>query len=107
MNILDAWSVPPADRPALLGCDRSTYDRWSATRELGEYSSENLERISYILGIWKALQILYTDSSVANSWIHRVNADSTFQGRTPLQVMLERKLVGLADVRQYLDGWLG
>lgn len=67
LNILDAWDVPPRDRMAMLGCNQEMYNRWITTRELGEIYPDTLERLSYVLGIWKALGTMFPDQVAADS----------------------------------------
>lgn len=105
LNILDAWKVAPKDRWELLGCDQSLYDHWVETRELEKAGPDTLTRLSYILGIWKALQILFPDRNAADTWIHRPNDAPEFNGQTPLAVMVQGQIEGLRRVRQFLDAW--
>lgn len=106
LNILDAWEVSLEDRLMLLGCTRMTYDRWVNTRELGEASDDTVERLSYLLGIWKALQILFPDPRIANTWIHRPNTAPEFLGAPPLRILAHGQVEDLRRVRRFLDGWL-
>ena len=48
-------------------------------------SRDTLERISYILGIWKALQILLPDPAAADAWIRKPNAAPLFSGKPALE----------------------
>ena len=105
LNILDCWDVRSHDRLSLLGCDQDAYDRWHRTGELGAVSQETILRLSYLLGIWKALTILFPDEAVAATWIHRPNAAPQFGGQTPLVVMTQGPIENLARVRHFLDGW--
>lgn len=105
LNILDAWHISPQDRILLLGCDQDTYNRWINTRQLGEILPDTLERLSYILGIWKALQVLHPNSAATNTWVHRPNSAPEFNGETPLSVMARGQLAGLSRVRRHLDAW--
>lgn len=105
LNILDAWDVTPRDRMAILGCDQDMYDRWIKTHELGETHEDTLERLSYVLGIWKALQILFPDQAAANTWIHRSNNSPVFNGKTPLSIMVKGRIEDLSLVRIFLDSW--
>jgi len=61
-----------------------------------------LRRIGYVAGIWKALEILYSDPALAEGWVKRPNAH--FGGQTPLQRMAAGDVTDLAVVRAYLDG---
>jgi hypothetical protein len=105
LNILDAWGISQSDRLALLGCDVETYGRWVRTGQLGAVSPETLERLSYLLGIWKALQVLFPDPAAANTWIHRPNTSAVFSGEAPLSTMVRGKVADLARVRSFLDSW--
>lgn len=106
LNILDAWNVPEADRLAMLGCDRETYSHWLETRHLGESFPDTVERLSYILGIYSALHVLFPDLAIADTWIHRPNGAPEFGGQTPMAVMAQGKTDDLARVRRFLDSWL-
>lgn len=56
---------------------RSTFYRWKRRRS-GAISKNALERISYVLGIYKALHILFANPTQAYGWIKRSNAASLF-----------------------------
>lgn len=73
----------------------------------GHLNRDQLDRISYLLGIYKALRILFEDSQQALSWINRVNTLPPFNGMTPKDYMLEGSIIRLADVRRFLDFWRG
>lgn len=70
-------------------------------------SRDQKERISYLLGIYKALRILFLDSQQGMSWINRANTLAPFNGMTPRNFLLEGSLVRLAEVRRFLDFWRG
>jgi hypothetical protein len=63
--------------------------------------ADTLRRIGYIAGIYKALQILYSDPRLADGWIRRRN--KAFGDQTPLERMCGGDVVDLAAVRSYLD----
>jgi predicted secreted protein len=69
---------------------------------------DTLERISYVLGIYKALRILIPNEKSANEWVHKSNAAALFNGSSALQKLMNGRVIDLADVRRYLDaerGW--
>ena len=106
-RIMDVWKVKAEkDRLILLGgLSRSTLNRWKNGR-IGRVTRDTLERLSYIVGIYKALQILYQEPGRADSWPTRPN--QAFGGQAPLQRMLGGSVTDLAAVRAYLDaarGW--
>ncbi len=103
--IMTEWSVPDAQAQVLLGSpSRSTFYNYKRGAG-GELSHDTLERISYILGIYKALQLLFTDPVQANQWIHKPN--QAFGGHSALEHALGGRVVDLAELRRYLDGVRG
>src|SRR5438067_13515331 len=87
-RIADAWKLKPNEARRVLGQPpRSTYFHWKQTGE-GQLSRDTLERISYVLGIYKALQILLPEPDVADGWIRKPNAAPFLQGQSALQRML-------------------
>lgn len=81
---------------------RSTY-----TSKRSKLSRDQKERVSYLLGIYKALKILFEDGEQARTWINRPNALPPFNNMTPRAYLLEGSLVRLAEVRRFLDYWRG
>lgn len=108
-NILDAWGVPVKDWGLLLGVSQPTVHRWKAdpAAAVRTNSRDLLERLSYILGIYKALQILLPDAGASDSWVRRPNTAPLFGGRTPLERILGGNVADLYEVRRWLDGQRG
>lgn len=106
-NIAKLWNLESHEEQILLGNPpRSTFFKWKRERQ-GHLSQDTLERISYIMGIYKALQILLPNEQAANSWIKKPNFAALFNGQTALDKMLGGNVVDLADVRRYLDAERG
>jgi len=105
--ICDKWGLTEDQRLVLLGKPgRSTYYNWMGAKSI-ELNPDTLERISYILGIYKALHILLPDEA-ADRWIQRPNRDPQFGGRPAIEFMLRGRVADLLRVRDYLDtqrGW--
>ena len=68
---------------------------------------DTLERISYVLGIYKALQILLPDAARADAWVRQPNSAGPFGGRSALERMMGGNVGDLFVVRQYLDAQRG
>ena len=66
-----------------------------------------LERVSYILGIYKALNILLPNEQAADAWVRCPNTAPLFGGKSALDRMLLGKVSDLYVVRQYLDAQRG
>jgi len=108
-NIARDWDLDADQAMRLLGLtSRSTYFKWKKDPASARLSPDTLERLSYIFGIYKALQILLPKSESADGWIHRPNKAAPFGGEPALKRMLAGHVADLYVVRQYLDaqrGW--
>lgn len=106
--IAERWQLRIADQRRLLGePPESTFYKWKRQRE-AQLGRDVIERISYVLGIYKSLQILFPDAERADAWIRRTNAAPTFGGQSALDRMLSGNVADLYVVREYLDaqrGW--
>ena len=99
--IAQAWGLSNEDARALLGTPpERTFYAWRAGNAI-RVPKDTLHRIGYIAGIFKALEILYSDPHLADDWIRRPN--QAFGGQTPLQRMRAGDITDLAAVRNYLD----
>ncbi len=106
-RLAECWNLKGAEQRTLLGePPESTFYKWKRQRD-GQPGRDVLERISYLLGIWKALQILFPDPAQADAWLHRPNAAPLFGGHSALQRMLSGNVADLFVVRQYLDAQRG
>ncbi|MCP4601260.1 MAG: DUF2384 domain-containing protein [Proteobacteria bacterium] len=100
-NISRAWGVNDTDARVLLGQpSRATYYNWKKGQG-GKLPHDTLERISYIIGIYKALQILFPSPAQADAWVSKPNRH--FNDRSALQRMLSGNVADLHAVRSYLD----
>src|SRR3982751_1190761 len=72
-NIADAWGLSIAEQLTLLGiASRSTFFKWRRERN-PKLPRDTLERLSYLLGIYKSLQILLPDPQIADQWVCKQN----------------------------------
>ncbi|HTU67267.1 MAG TPA: MbcA/ParS/Xre antitoxin family protein [Steroidobacteraceae bacterium] len=106
-RIAEAWGLSIVEQLTLLGiASRSTYFKWRRERE-PRVPQDTLERLSYLLGIYKSLQILLPDPAAADAWVRRPNAAPLFGGRSALERMLSGQVADLYVVREYLDAERG
>ncbi len=100
-RLTDAWQLSSEECRSLLGQPaRATFCKWQAGRAR-LLSHDVIRRISWVLGIWKALQILFPDAERADAWIRRPN--DLLGGQSALQRMLAGDVSDLAEVRNLLD----
>jgi hypothetical protein len=106
-QIAELWHLSISEQLALLGItSRSTYFKWRKEPQ-PKLPRDTLERLSYLLGIYKALQLLLPDAPAADEWIRRPNDAPLFGGKSALERMLSGNVADLFIVRQYLDAQRG
>ncbi len=106
-RIAERWGLDNEQCRVVLGSPaRSTYFRWKQG-DVGTVPRDLVERLSYLLGIYKALLVLLPNPEHADTWIRRANAAPVFSGAPPLERMLAGQVADLYVVRQYLDGERG
>lgn len=101
-NIMARWKVRDEDARGLLGgvSNGPFYEmKRNPDRVL---DTDRLTRISYIIGIFKALQILH-GRKLADEWVQLPNQNPIFNGQTPLAYMIKGGLPAIATVRRLLD----
>ncbi len=107
-NIAHDWGLNTEEQMVLLGAPgRSTFFKWKSAPETADLKRDTLERLSYILGIYKALQILLPSTPSADAWVKRPNTAPLFGGKSALDRMLGGNVGDLLAVRQYLDAQRG
>lgn len=106
-NIAKAWGLKERDAARLLGVADSTYRRWKSNPERASLDASQRERMSLLLGIYKALHILLPRPEVADGWLRRTNSNPTFAGHKPIERLLSGQVSDLFVVRQHLDAARG
>src|SRR5215470_5624814 len=73
-RIAELWHLSIPEQLALLGItSRSTYFKWRKEPQ-PRLPRDTLERLSYLMGIYKALQLLLPETSAADTWLHKSNS---------------------------------
>lgn len=101
-TIAARWKLRDEDARALLGgvSNGPFYDmKRNPDRTL---DTDRLTRVSYVVGIFKALGVLHSDA-LADAWVQRPNSNPLFRGTTPLAYMVSGGLPALQNVRRLLD----
>ena len=105
--IASAWSLSVGEQRGLLGWPAaSTFHKYKSGSH-GTLSFDTLTRLSLILGIYKALQLLYAEPALADAWVRLPNTNPIFGGKPPLALMIDDGIDGLYRVRRLLDGRRG
>ncbi len=101
-NIMAKWKVRDEDARALLGGVSNGPFYEMKRRPARVLDADRLTRISYLVGIFKALRILHSQA-LADEWVHLPNANPVFTGQTPLAYMIRGGLPAMQTVRRLLD----
>ena len=105
-RLASAWQLRDEDARELLGgLSSSTFYEWKKNPDR-VLDVDRITRISYLLGIYKALHILYGDK-LADEWVALPNTNPVFGGHTPLSRMLAGGLLAMQTVRKLLDARRG
>jgi hypothetical protein len=105
-RIVERWGVrDDTARELLGGVSSSAYYEWkkNTARVL---DVDRITRVSYLVGIYKALHILYGDK-LADEWVNLPNSNAIFGGSTPLAYMVSGGLLAMQTVRKLLDARRG
>ncbi|MGH7886153.1 MAG: MbcA/ParS/Xre antitoxin family protein [Thermodesulfobacteriota bacterium] len=104
-NILGNWGFQNEEMITLLGQpSRQTFYNWKKGK-VANLPHDTTTRLSYVLGIYKALQILFPNPERADNWVSKPN--KAFGGESAKERMLAGEIMDLAKVRQHLDAARG
>ena len=106
LNLFGLWNMTDEQAAILVDLPLRSYRRWKAG-EIGRIDRDGKARLSNLMGIHKALRIIFREPQRGYAWVKSPN--ETFGGKTALAVMLGGELTDLMRVRRYLDaergGW--
>lgn len=110
-HIADEWGLSERKRIAVLGDPgRSTFHSWLAKARAGSpicLPLDTLLRLSAMLGIYKALKLIFPREGEDVAWLRAGNEAPTFGSQPPMDLITSGTQDGLLLVRRYLDAWRG
>lgn len=104
LNLFRLWEITDEEAAILLDMPLRTYRRWKAG-EIGRTNRDGKARLSNLVGIHKALRLIFREPQRGYAWIKAPN--DAFGGKSALSVMLGGELTDLMRVRRYLDAERG
>lgn len=105
LALMKAWALSNAEASGLLGVSASSLDRIKRGYR-PTLSQDQLTRVSALVGIYKGLHLLFSDST-SDDWVRRANRGPLFNHQTPIQSMIEGGIPRMLDVRRYIDAVRG
>ncbi|MFN0193110.1 MAG: antitoxin Xre-like helix-turn-helix domain-containing protein [Aestuariivirga sp.] len=103
-NLFGRWGLTDAEAAMLLDVPLRTYRRWKA-EGAAHTSRDQRSRLSNLMGIHKALRIIFKEPEQGYRWIRAAN--EAFGGKCALEIMMRGELTDLMRVRRYLDSERG
>jgi hypothetical protein len=102
-NIMRHWGIRDSDARQLLGgISNGPYYQLKKNPDDKVLEADVLVRISYLVGIFKALNSLHGEK-LADQWVKLPNSNRIFGGSTPLEYMIRGGVEGMQNVRRLLD----
>ncbi len=102
-KLMEIWKVGDEDAKLLLGgVSDGPFYRMKKNPSAMVLGVDQMYRVSYLFGIFEAVNMVHGDE-LADRWIQMPNQNQLFQGKTPLQYMIEGGLPALRDVRRLLE----
>jgi len=106
-KMVDIWKIRDEDARLLLGgVTNGPYYAMKKKPEGRLLDTDRLQRVSYLIGIFKALNILHGEE-LADEWIQLPNSNRIFNGSTPLVYMIKGGVTAMQTVRRLLDARRG
>ncbi|MBO9579926.1 MAG: DUF2384 domain-containing protein [Sphingobium sp.] len=104
VRLFALWELTDEQASLLVDLPLRTFRRWKAG-DLGRIDRDGKARLSNLMGIHKALRVIFSEPARGYRWIKAPN--EAFGGRSALEIMLGGELTDLMRVRRYLDAERG
>lgn len=105
-RITEAWRLSLREAASLSDMSESTWKRARKPGFAGELTKDQLLRLSAVIGIYKSLELYFSDQ-LARTWFTRPNAGPLFGGARPVDTAIEGGLPQILAIRTYLDALRG
>ena len=100
-NIFARWGVTDGEAAMILGgISAKTFRRWREGA-FGWVNRDLADRLSLLMGIHRALRVIFREPAQGYAWMRRPNAELV--GLTPVELLLRGGMGDLERVRRYLD----
>jgi hypothetical protein len=107
LRLCGIWRLTAKQSLALLGeGSERTWFRIKAREWDGVLSQDSLTRVSALVGLYKGLHLLFSDS-LANEWVRQPNTEQLFEDRSPLDFMIAGGIPAMLQTRGYIDALRG
>ncbi|TWG99306.1 uncharacterized protein DUF2384 [Mesorhizobium sp. J18] len=98
------WQLTNDEAAALSGVNVRTWSRIKDGSFKGVFSQDQRMRASLLIGLFKGLRLLF-NGPLTYGWPKRPN--NGFEGRTPVELMIEGGIPEMVRMRRHIDGLRG
>lgn len=105
-RIVESWALSLREAAGLADMSESTWKRARKPDFAGELTKDQLLRLSAVIGIFKSLELYFSDP-LARTWFTRPNTGPLFGGHRPVETAIEGGLPQILAIRTYLDALRG
>jgi uncharacterized protein (DUF2384 family) len=105
-RVFSAWKATAGESAKLSGVSERTWSRMKAENWVGALSLDQQLRASAIVGVYKGLHLYFSDE-LADKWVKMRNQGPLFQGKIPIEYMINGGLPAIMAVRDYIDALRG
>ena len=102
LKIVDLWDIRNEEAMSLLGGMSNGKYHELKRKQRAILSQDELTRISYLIGIFKSLNILFS-ATLANQWVQLPNTNPMYKGASPIQLMVRLGMPAMMETRRLLD----
>lgn len=106
LRIAEFWNLKNEECMDLLGGISNGKLHSLKKSRKGSLTQDELTRVSCLIGIYKALNILF-GQNLANQWVRRPNSNPMFNNASPLSLLIHGGIPALINVRRLLDSRRG
>ena len=106
VRVFAAWKIGADAPPKLAGVSDRTWGRMKKGDRGNDLSQDEMTRASALIGLYKGLHIYFT-GDLADEWISLPNRGPLFQGRSPVDYMIEGGIPAIYATRRYIDAIRG
>ena len=103
IGLAEAWGLTDQEQMKLLGLSDEPALSRLMSGDRSAMSRLTIERISCLLGIFKAINILLPNQDRADAWLRSPNSAPPFAGRSALDLMTDGSVEDLYVARRHLD----
>jgi len=106
LRAAEAWKLTNDEAAALFDVAPATWGRMKAGTFKGNLDRDKVMRASLILGIYKGLRLLF-NGPLTYGWPKLGNQGPGFNGRAPIEVMIEGGIPAMMETRKHIDALRG